>query len=385
MIAKGSRLDYHTLKKINKKAGGGKNLISLLITEDNRKKLSTYLKSRLKERMRRRAFKDRASNLRDLVRSAERHITPVTQPLMLIFDLPTSGGALLNQLFDGHPQLHVHPGEIMLTFAEQKKSISPSRRPDPVKRPHKWFSILAQNRVNGHLEEVQKKLDIVDSSQPMVFIPYLQRRIFLRYLKSMKSRSLRTLCDAYMTSYFGSWLNYANLYRPDKKFIVGYSKIHTKPRKRMKQFMEIYPDGKIAFIIRNPKNWSKANSLHQDKSPLHTRSAIDHWHESTEAMIRIKEAFDSRVCIIQHKDLLGNTEAVMRHFCQFLSIDFDHLLLNPSFNGFKVKSLDYAEIGEAPKDNPSEQSDAAQLKGLDTNWPQTLDKYETAVSKSVQL
>ena len=117
-------MDYHTLKKINKKAGGGKNLISLFITEDNRKKLSAYLKSSLKERMRRRAFEDRASNLRDLVRSAERHITPVTQPLMLIFDLPTSGGALLNQMFDGHPQLHVHPGEIMLKFDEQKRTFN---------------------------------------------------------------------------------------------------------------------------------------------------------------------------------------------------------------------------------------------------------------------
>ncbi len=378
-------MDYHTLKKINKKAAGGKNLISLFITEDNRKKLSAYLKSRLKERMRRRAFEDRASNLRDLVRSAERHITPVTQPLMLIFDLPTSGGALLNQMFDGHPQLHVHPGEIMLTFAEQEKTIPPSGRPDPVKRPHQWFSILAQNRVNGHLEEVQKKLDMIDSSQPMVFIPYLQRRIFLRYLNSMKSRSLRTLCDAYMTSYFGSWLNYANLYRPDKKFIVGYSKIHAKPRNRMKQFFKIYPDGKIAFIIRTPKNRIKANSLHQDKSPLHTRSAIDHWHESTEAMILIKEAFENRVCIIRHKDLIGNTEAVMRHFCQFLSIEYDPLLLNPSFNGLRVKALDYAGIGEDPNDNPAEQSDAAQLEGLEAIWHQTLDKYETAVSKSVQF
>ena len=128
-------MDFHTLKKFNKKAGGGKRVLNFLITEANRKKLSAYLKDRLKERMRRRAFEDRAANLKDLIGSSMRHITPVTQPLVLIFDLALSGGSLLSQLFDGHPQMHVYPGEIKLEIYEQKKSVAPE--PDPVIDPQK--------------------------------------------------------------------------------------------------------------------------------------------------------------------------------------------------------------------------------------------------------
>jgi len=165
--------------------------------------------------MHRRAFEDRASHLKDLVGSSMRHITPLTQPLVLITGLPFSGGALLNKLFDGHPQIHVHPGEIKLEIDEHIKSIGSN--PDPVKNPKKWFALLAQNHIDRHLEEVYRDLEKIGSSQPFVFIPYLQKRIFLRYLKSINSRDLRTVYNAYMTSYFGSWLNYTNLNGHEKK------------------------------------------------------------------------------------------------------------------------------------------------------------------------
>jgi len=81
---------------------------------------------------------------------------------------------------------------------------------------------LAQDSIDQHLEEVHRNLDMIGSSQPFVFIPYLQKRIFLRYLKSMDSRDLRTVYNAYLTSYFGSWLNYTNLTGHDKKYVARF-------------------------------------------------------------------------------------------------------------------------------------------------------------------
>jgi hypothetical protein len=71
-------VDFHTLKKFNKKAAGGKRVLNFLITEANRKKLSAYLKDRLKEKMRRRVFEDRASNLKDLVRTTACDTLPLS-------------------------------------------------------------------------------------------------------------------------------------------------------------------------------------------------------------------------------------------------------------------------------------------------------------------
>ncbi len=39
-------------------------------------------------------------------------IVPIRQPLLLISQIQRSGGSLLCQLLDGHPQLHVHPSEL---------------------------------------------------------------------------------------------------------------------------------------------------------------------------------------------------------------------------------------------------------------------------------
>jgi hypothetical protein len=312
-----------------------------------------------------------------------RHITPVTQPLVLIFDLALSGGSLLNQLFDGHPQMHVQPGEIKLEIDEQKKSFAPES--DPVNNPKKWFARLAQNSIDTHLKEVHRNLEIIDSSQPFVFIPYLQKRIFLRYLKSVNSRDLRTVYNAYMTSYFGSWLNYANLTGLDKKYIVGLSKTHTMDREKVKQFFETYPEGKLVSTIRDPENWIRATSALRHKNYPVAQSAVNHWRESTKAMVRNKEVFGNRVCIVRHADLTGNTEAVMRYLSKFLNIEFDGILLSPTFNRDRVRALNDAEMAEGSNSNPLLQSDAAQVEDIDANWNQTMAEYEAALSKAVQF
>ena len=37
------------------------------------------------------------------------NVGPVTSPLALISQIQRSGGSLLSQLFDGHPEIHPHP------------------------------------------------------------------------------------------------------------------------------------------------------------------------------------------------------------------------------------------------------------------------------------
>ena len=371
------------MKKFNKKNAAGKRFLNFLITEANRKKLNAYLKNRLNDRMRKRAFEDRAANLKDVVGTSVQHITPITQPLMLILGLRLAGGDLLSQLFDGHPQLHVHPGEIPLEIDEQKKSTNPNL--DPITNPKKWFALLVQDSIDEHLEELFKQLDTVDSSLPFVFIPYLQKRIFLQYLKSMNSRDLRTVYDAYMTSYFGSWLNYTNLTGHDKKYIAGLSKKDAMHPERVNQFIEVYPDGKIVSAIRDPRNWIRTTSAHHRSNYPDAQSAINHWRESTSAVLRNKDVFGSRLCIVRYEDLKGNTEVVMRHLCKFLNIKFDSILLAPTFNSFKVRAINDAEMAEDTHKNPLRESGARQIEAIDINWNQTLNDYEAVLSKTVQF
>jgi hypothetical protein len=50
------------------------------------------------------------------------HIKPVTEPLALISQIQRSGGSMLSQLFDVHPEVHAHPHE--LKFGHPKKYIT---------------------------------------------------------------------------------------------------------------------------------------------------------------------------------------------------------------------------------------------------------------------
>src|SRR5437667_1135310 len=69
-----------------------------------------------------------------------RYQVPVREPLALISQISRSGGTLLSQLFDGHPQCHAHPDELMIGY--------PRRRHWPQldlqDSPERWFEMLAE-------------------------------------------------------------------------------------------------------------------------------------------------------------------------------------------------------------------------------------------------
>jgi hypothetical protein len=59
------------------------------------------------------------SQLEDLFRSGLKSATPITVPLALISQIQRSGGSLLSQLFDGHPEIYAHPDELKIGYPEK--------------------------------------------------------------------------------------------------------------------------------------------------------------------------------------------------------------------------------------------------------------------------
>ena len=86
--------------------------------------IGKYVKARYRIWMMRRESNESNFHLQDLRRMCLEHISPVTSPLTLISQVRGCGGSLLSQLFDGHPELHVHPPELMIGYPE--KHIWPS-------------------------------------------------------------------------------------------------------------------------------------------------------------------------------------------------------------------------------------------------------------------
>ena len=55
-------------------------------------------------------------------------------------------------------------------------------------------------------------------------------------------------------------------------------------------------------------------------------------------MIRNKERYQEKVCIIKFEDLIQDTEKAMKHLAQTLGIIYERILTEPTFNGAPIKA-----------------------------------------------
>jgi len=301
----------------------GERIISYLIGK--------YAKIRYKIWMFRKEANESNLNLQDLSRICSEHVLPVTSPLALIAQIQGSGGTLLSQLFDGHPELHVHPHELMIGYPE--KGIWP--RIDRNDRPEQWFEILFENIVSEYNREGYKKDKEDKETFPFVFISSLQREVFLNYIGSVQFITPRDIFDAYTTSYFGAWLNNQNYYG-SKKFVIAYTPRLGIIKENMESFFEIYPDGRLISVVRDPKSWFPSAQKSWPDSYTDVGQAISQWNESAQAMLWNKERYGDRVCLINFEDLVSKNESVMRFLAEFLGVEFDDILMLPTFNKFPL-------------------------------------------------
>jgi hypothetical protein len=294
--------------------------------------IGKYVKARYRIWMIRKEANESKLNLQDLSRICSEHVLPVASPLALIAQIQGNGGTLLSQLFDGHPELHVHPHELRIGYPE--KSIWP--KIDLSDGPERWFEVLFEDIVIEYNREGYKKEREDKETFPFVFIASLQREIFLNCIDSVQSMTMRDIFDAYMTSYFGAWLNNQNYYG-SKKFITAYTPGLGIIKENMESFFEVYPDGRLISVVRDPKSWFPSAKKRWPGSYTEVGQAASQWNEGAQAILWNKEKYGDRVCLIKFEDLISQTEVVMRYLSDFLASEFNDILLVPTFNKFPIK------------------------------------------------
>jgi hypothetical protein len=257
----------------------------------------------------------------------------VTSPLALISQVQRSGGTLLSQLVDGHPELHAHPHELKIGYPTKYTWPKIDLSDDP----NKWLETLFEYSVLSHFKKGYKKEKKREDAFLFLFLPSVQREIFLDYVGSIDSLTLRDVFDGYMTSYFGAWLNNQNSYG-QKKFITGFTARLAMSSDNMESFFEIYPDGRLFSIIRDPKNWYPSAIRHKPRVCRGIRDGVDLWKKSAQAMLRNKDRYGDRVCILTFEDLIIKTESVMSFLAELLEIKFEDILLEPTFNKYPIRA-----------------------------------------------
>jgi hypothetical protein len=271
-----------------------------------------------------------------IVDSAAVTLVPVQEPLVLISQVQRSGGTLLSQLFDGHPEVHAHPGELHIGPG---KAHWPSL--DPGAAPEAWFDTLFERITLEFVEQGYSKSTPGARSAgtfdvfPFRFDVDRQREIFLGRARS--GASVREILDAYMTSYFNAWVDNANLRSRPKRAVTAFSARLAMNKPDLAAYFRDYPDGTLITIVREPRGWFESSRRYTDRYEDADR-AVATWRRSTRSSLDARKRYGDRVVIVSFEDLVRETEPLMRRLADRLELTFSDELLEPTFNGQPIRA-----------------------------------------------
>jgi hypothetical protein len=276
-----------------------------------------------------------------LVRQRLEHVVPVKEPLVLCSQVQRSGGTLLSQLFDGHPECHAHPHEIKIGYPREA-----DWPPLDLTRSEEWFERLFEKKALTHLlEGYQKRGAKLEGKTypsydvfPFLFLPRLQKAIFDACAAGAATE--RDVFDAYFTSYFNAWVDNQNLYMGPKKAVTGFTpRLAMDPANRDK-FFDAYPDGTLIAIVREPASWYESAIKYSLKRFPDVETALGLWRESAEA------ALDGRVVVVTYERLVSDTEEAMTRIAERIGIAMSPVLLAPTFNGRPIRANSAEEVAQ---------------------------------------
>lgn len=249
-------------------------------------------------------------------------------PMVLITQIQRSGGTLLSQLFDGHPQICAHPHE--LHIGRPKKWNWPDL--DINGEPASWFAALYEKRLEmfyggGYVKPGSNPYAQQDVHS-FTFDPNVQHAVFMEVLRRVPPKTQRDVLNAFFTSFFAAWGDVA--VEVGAKFISAFC-----PRVLMfpdstERFIRDYPDGRIVSSVRDPRTWYASTRKH---NPIleNVRDAVPVWMESTNRILEMKRNRPDYIYVATYERLVQETERIMRSIAAFIGIDFDSSLLTPTY------------------------------------------------------
>jgi hypothetical protein len=266
-----------------------------------------------------------------LVEEVSRNIRSLD--LVMVSQIQRSGGTLLSQLLDDHPDLWVFPGELHIAKPKDSWPRLMLWLPSAV-----LFRQLVDHRCLQYARTGYQKSIHSKETMPFDYDAGLHCAAFCRAMKRIAPRRQREVLDIFFSTFFNSWINHRG--RPAPKYLVAFAAGFSIPQTTVEDFFEDYPNGKLISILRDPASWT-ASALVKNASRGNfatAEQALIQWRRSTEALIRNKKARPDRVLLVTFADLIGRTPETIRIVADFIGIPFEDNLLVPTFNGEHVPS-----------------------------------------------
>lgn len=263
----------------------------------------------------------------------------IRQPLVLISQIQRCGGTLLSQLFDAHPNCYSYPGELEWGYPTKYDW------PSYLNKRHHFLSLLLNKlnpiALNGWISQGYNKDSISSKNNgefPFIFDKRTQLQIMRLCLGKQANASSRDVLNAYMTSFFNSWLDYQNMYAGAKQYVVGFT-----PRVNMSEtgfdgFRSAYPDGYLISCIRNPVSWLISARKHNPQMYSNVETSLALWRLSTARTIYLSQTYRAQVIPLIFEELVSDTKATMTMVFKRLNLAWAAVAEMPTFNSMPIRA-----------------------------------------------
>jgi hypothetical protein len=268
----------------------------------------------------------------DLIRAR-----PVGRKVVLISQIHRSGGTLLSQLLDGHPQIAAYPGDMHIARGEADWPDL-----DPALPARVLFRYLVDARFIERARTGYSKSKNPTKMHEFDYDVGLHRHIFGNLIQANRPVTQRDVLDCFYHAFFLSWRNRIVPYE-GTTCISAFCPGLAMNSQSIARYFRDYPDGQLVSIVRDPVSWL-ASALSKNQGKARKRqydqfdTAIVRWRQSAEATLRNKRDYGERVICISLDALVGDTAGMMRALCARVGIDFDESLTVPTFNSATIES-----------------------------------------------
>ncbi len=266
------------------------------------------------------------------------------EPIVAIGSVMRSGGNLLNRLFDNHVNLRTYHFErlfgIFSDFTHSSVNLSLAHFPiiESISDFDNIFKCLAHKNDYIPIENARNGYVKVNYNNPLPFM--YNRRFHKKIFKLLCKNELsnqRDIFNNYLSGFFNSFINYQNLYGIEKKYTTTYWPNFVIYKKNIERFFNVYPDGKLISIIRNPLEW--AGSAKRRKPLEFNYQYMDSlWLSSFKNSCEFRTKYPDKFILLDFDQLVIETSEVMNRVCNFLDIKYNNFMTIPTFNGYLIEA-----------------------------------------------
>jgi len=275
----------------------------------------------------RRALIDLIAGDAGTTRVPRRRLT-VDKPLVLISQIQRSGGSMILELLDDHPEVFPYPYELIL--GRPLKAEWPDLDLDAP--AEQWMNDLFEPRLpqlslRGYAKPDQNRF--ATDRLPFDFdIPGLIRRFLTS--NRMRPRTQRKLLNRYFTAFFQSWSDY----RPSgrERWVAAFAPRMVMHPLGMRRYRRDYPDGHLVGSVRHPRSWLISAQRHNDDYRNHA-NALTLWQISVETILEQHQRSPDATTVVIYEHLVSDPEAELRRLAGDLGIEYRASLLTPTLNG----------------------------------------------------